>query len=197
MLEIKCPKCQALFGGWLADYIQWRSDRRKCPNCGAQLEISNGLICFGLCGLMFAALFASSNYWPCARPISLVLVVVLCWAIIPIIVRVLGRWRVSTTGTLLSMKARRWSGVAHISGWVFAVAVLATFVIFGLQYKDLLAQAADMDSDLYSTEGFLASVKLATLVGLGIAAVALAVNLFALAMRRRARLAEKQQQLQD
>jgi hypothetical protein len=196
MLEIKCPKCQALVGGGLGDYIRWRSDRRTCPNCGAELEISNGLICFGLCGLVFGALFASSNYWPFARAISLVLVVVLCWAIIPIIVRALGRWRVSTSGTAVSMKARKWSGVAHISGWVFAVAVLATFVIFGLQYKDLLAQAVDMDSDLYSTEGFLASVRLATVVGLGIAAVALAVNLFALAMRKRARLAEKQQ-LQD
>ena len=196
MLEIKCPKCQAPVGGWRGDYIQWRSDRRRCPNCGALLEISNGIICFGLCGIIFGALFASSNYWPFARPISLVLVVVLCWAIMPIIVRALGRWRVSTSGTSVSMKARKWSGVAHISGWIFAVAVIATFVIFGLQYKDLLAEAVDVDSDLYSTENFLASVKSATLVGLGIAAVALAVNLFALAMRKRARLAEKQQQLQ-
>ena len=144
MLEIKCPKCQVLIGGWLADYIQWRSDRRKCPNCGALLEISNGIICFGLCGLIFGALFASSNYWPFARAMSLVLVVVLCWTIMPIIVRTLGRWRVSTSGTAVSMKARKWSGVVHISGWVFAIAVIATFVIFGLQYKDLLADAVDM-----------------------------------------------------
>ncbi len=201
MLEIRCPRCEARMGGLLRDCLQWRSDRRKCPNCGAEFEISNGFVCFGLCSLIFTSMFvtfllASATYLGIGGAWAGGLTaIVLCWALMPIIVRVLGRWRISSEGSAASVGARKWSWIAHISRWVFIVAVLVTGIIVVLRYRGLLQDVSGAESGLYATEDFLAAVGLTAVVGFGIAGAALIFYLFALIMRRKARLAEKQEKL--
>jgi hypothetical protein len=203
MLEIRCPRCEAQISGLLCDYIRWRSDRRKCPSCGVGLEISNGLVCFGLCGLIFAitfilvgSLFVSAMNLGIGKIwVGLVVAMVLCWGLMPIIVRLLGRWRVSRYGSAASVSASKWSGIAHISRWVFIVAVLGTGIIVVLRYRGLFQDVSRAESGLYATEDFLAAVGLTAVVGFGIAGVAVIVYLFALFMRRKARMAEKQEKL--
>ena len=193
MLEIECPKCEVKIGGLAGDYIQWRSDRRKCPHCGAGLEISNGFVCFGLCGLIFGAVLVSSHLWGLElRWLRLAMVVVVCWAILPIIVRLVGRWRVAPCGRETAIKVRKWAGVAHISRWVFVISVIVTSVSVVLEYRSLLEEAVDIGSDLYATENFLAAVKWGSLIGFGIAGIALIVNVFALIMRRKTLTADEQ-----
>jgi hypothetical protein len=121
--------------------------------------------------------------------------IVLCWGLMPVIVRVLGRWQISSGGSAASIRARRWSGIAHISRWVFIVAVLVTGIIVVLRYRGLFLDASSAESGLYVTENFLAAVGLTAVVGFGIAGVALIVYIFALSMRWKARLAEKQEKL--
>jgi len=187
MLEVKCPKCEAKTGGLAGDYIQWRSDRRRCPNCGAELEISNGIFCFGFCALIFGLLLVLSSMWGFEHVwLRLVVLVLLCWAIMPIVVRIFGRWRViSGVGGAFS-KARKWAGVAHISRWVFSVAFVVTGVSMGLQYRAFLLGLGDVESGVYATEEYLSAVKLGLAAGLGITGIAFFVYIFALIMQKRA-----------
>jgi phage shock protein PspC (stress-responsive transcriptional regulator) len=196
MLEVKCPKCEAKTGGLAGDYIQWRSDRRKCPYCGVELEISNGIFCFGFCGLIFGVLLALSNIWGFEHVwLRLVVLVLLCWAIMPIVVRVFGRWRVITGVGRASSEARKWAGVAHISRWVFSVAFIVTAVSMGLQYRALLSGLGDIDSGVYATEEYLAAVKLSLAAGLGITGIAFVVYIFALIMRKRAVTSDRERDI--
>jgi phage shock protein PspC (stress-responsive transcriptional regulator) len=114
MFEIKCPECEANTKGLLRDYLQWRSDRRKCLHCGVQLEISNAIFClpavlsgqagFGLCGLIFGVLVGSSHYWGFGNEwLRLVIAVLICWMVLPTIVQAGGQK--STIGI------RNWSQV--------------------------------------------------------------------------------------
>jgi hypothetical protein len=121
--------------------------------------------------------------------------IVLCWGLMPVIVRGLGRWRISSGSSAASIRARRWSGIAHISRWVFIAAVLVTGIIIVLRYRGLLQDVSGTESGLYVTEDFLATVGLTAVAGFGIAAAALIFYLFALFMRRKARMAEKQEKL--
>jgi hypothetical protein len=113
----------------------------------------------------------------------------------PVIVRGLGRWRISSGGSAASIRARRWSGIAHISRWIFIAAVLVTGIIIVLRYRGLLQDVSGAESGLYVTEGFLAAVGLTAVVGFGVAGAALIVYTFALLMRWKARLVEKQEKL--
>lgn len=201
MLEIRCPGCEAQTGGLLRDYVRWRSDRRKCPSCGAELEISNGLVCFGVCSLASACAFVAFLLVGAAClgvggiGAGSLVAIVFCWALMPIVVRGLGRWRISPGGGVASVRARRWSGIAHVSRWVFIVAVVVTGIIIGLRYRGLLQDVGGPESDLYATEDFLGAVGLTAVVGFGIAGVALIIYIFALIMGKKARLTEKQEEL--
>lgn len=192
MLEIKCPGCEGEIGGLAGDYMRWRSDRRRCPNCGAGLEISNGFVCFGLCGLIFGAVLVSSHLWGLGWLwLRLATVVVLCWALLPVIVRLVGRWRIAHSGSEASIRARKWAGIAHISRWVLIISVIVTCVSVVLEYRALIEEALNIESDLYATEHFLAAVKWGSLIGFGIAVIALIVNVFALIMRKKALAGEE------
>lgn len=203
MLEIRCPGCGAQISGLLRDYIRWRSDRRKCPSCGAGLEISNGFVCFGLCGLIFAIMFMLAVFLSVGAAgltaggvwTGLFAAMVFCWGLMPVAVRGLGRWRVSRRGGAGSVGAGKWSGIAHISRWVFIVAVLSTGIIIVVRYRGLLQDVGGAESGLYATEDFLAAVGLTAVVGFGVAGAALIVYLFALIKGKKARLTEKQEEL--
>ncbi len=204
MLEIRCPRCERQIGGLLRDYVRLRSDRRKCPGCGVELEISNGFVCFGLCGLVFAIafvlmgpLFVSATDLDTGRIwVGLIVAMLLCWGLMPVIVRTLGRWRVSRYGSVASVRARKWSGIAHISRWIFIVGVLVTGIIIVLRYRGLFGDVSSAESGLYATEDFLAAVGLTAVVGFGIAGAAFIFYVFALIMKKKARLAEKQEKLE-
>jgi len=128
MFEIECPECKAKTGDIVRDYLQWRSDRRKCPFCAVQLETSNAIFCFGLCGLIFGALVGSSHYWGFGKEwLRLVTVVLICWAIMPIIVRAVTRWRAvpSEQGSLEKMGS---------CARVVPVSLSALAIAFGITY---------------------------------------------------------------
>jgi hypothetical protein len=73
--------------------------------------------------------------------------------------------------------------------------VLVTGIIVVLRYRGLFQDVGGTESGLYATEDFLAAVGLTAVVGFGIAGAALIVYIFALLMRWKARLAEKQEKL--
>jgi len=133
MLEIQCPECEVKIKGLLRDYLQWRSDRRICPHCGAQLEISNAIFCFGLCGLIFGALVGSSHYWGLGNEwLSLVTAVLICWMVLPIIVRAVGRWQVLSSEQGGSIKKRNWSRIVLVSLSALAIAFGITYCVVRL-----------------------------------------------------------------
>ncbi len=136
MFEIKCPECKTNTKGLIRDYLQWRSDRRKCLHCGAQLEISNAVLCFGLCGLIFGIIVGSSHYWAFCNAcppfvwrewLRLVIAVLICWMVLPIVVRAVGRWRV------LSSEQKAGAGIRKLSRLV-PVSILALAIAFGIIY---------------------------------------------------------------
>lgn len=121
MLEIKCPKCEAIIKNLVSDYLQWRSDTRKCPHCGTRLEISNSIFCFGLCGLIFGVVIGSSHYWDFGNEwLRLVIAVLICWAVMPVIIRIIGRWHVLSDEQKISR--------------VVPVSILALAIVFGITY---------------------------------------------------------------
>jgi hypothetical protein len=105
--------------------------------------------------------------------------------VLPVIVRLVGRWRVAHSGSEATIGAQKWAGIAHISSWVLIVSVIVTSVSVVLEYRSLLEEAVDVGSDLYATENFLTAVKWGSLIGFGIAGIALIVNVFALIMKRK------------
>lgn len=187
MFKIKCPKCQVGIKGMARDYIQWRSDRRECPCCKTQLVISNGAVCFGLCGFLFGVLIGGSNFWVFGNEwVRLATVILICWAIMPIIVRIVGRWRVLPGDCADSAGVRWWSNVAYISGWVIAIALGITCSSAALYWKYLRdLSTTDPTVDVERVESWFAAMRVYLLGGFGIILAAVVVNIFALMMRRR------------
>jgi len=136
MFEIKCPNCEANIKGLVRDYLQWRSDRRKCPSCGAQLEISNAIFCFGLCGLVFGFVVGSSYYWSFGNEwIALVIAILICWIVLPVIVRAIGRWQVLASKQGGSVKKRSWSQIVPVSISALAIAFGITYCVVRLTFE--------------------------------------------------------------
>jgi phage FluMu protein Com len=128
MFEIKCPECKTNIKGLLREYFQWRSDRQKCPHCGAQLEVSNPILCFGLCGLIFGILIGSSHHWGFGNEwLRLVIAVLACWIVLPIIVRAGGRWHI------LVDRPKSAVGIRKLS-WLVPVSLLVLAIVFGITY---------------------------------------------------------------
>jgi hypothetical protein len=132
MFEIKCSKCKLNTKGLLWDYLQWRSDRRICPRCGIQLEISNPILCFGLCGLIFGIIIGSSHYWDFGNEwLRLAVAVLTCWMVLPIIVRVNGIWRAVASEQKTAAGIRKWTRFVPVS-------LLALAIAFGITYCIIL-----------------------------------------------------------
>jgi hypothetical protein len=83
-----------------------------------------------------------------------------------------------------------------MSRWLFIAAVLVTSIIVVLRYRGLLKDVNGAELGLYAAEDFMAAVGLTAMVGFGIAGVALIVYIFALFMRKKARMAEKLEELE-
>jgi len=128
MFEIKCPKCKTNIKGLIHDYLQWRSDRRICPRCGVQLEVSNPIFCFGLCGLIFGIIIGSSHYWAFGNKwLRLAIAVLICWMVFPIIVRANGSWRAVAGEQKAGAVIRKWSRFVPVS-------ILALAIVFAITY---------------------------------------------------------------
>jgi hypothetical protein len=128
MFEIKCPECKVNIKSILPDYVQWRSDRRKCPSCGVRLEVSNPILCFGLCGLIFGIIIGSSHYWAFGNKwLRLVIAVLICWLVLPIVVRANGSWRAVASEQKAGAGIQKWSRFVPVS-------ILALAIVFGITY---------------------------------------------------------------
>jgi len=135
MFEIKCPKCGANIKSILRDYVQWRSDRRKCPRCGAQLEISNAILCFGLCGLIFGIIIGGSHHLSFGNEwLRLAIAVLVCWMVLPIIVRAVGRWHILPEGQKSTVGIRKWSRLVPVSILVLAIAFGITYCVVRIAF---------------------------------------------------------------
>jgi hypothetical protein len=74
--------------------------------------------------------------------------------------------------------------------------MLATGVVLVLRYRGLLQDVSGTESGLYAAEDFMGAVGLTAVIGFGIAGFALIIYILALLMRRKARLAEKQEEME-
>lgn len=132
MFEIKCPECKANIKGLLRDYLKWRSDRRKCPHCGVQLHISNVIFCFGLCGLIFGVVIGSLYYLVFDRKwirLLIAIALLICWIVLPIIVRTTGRWQASSIEQTGSSKIKKWTRFIPVSLLALAIAFTITYFV--------------------------------------------------------------------
>ncbi|MHC4068091.1 MAG: zinc ribbon domain-containing protein [Planctomycetota bacterium] len=201
MFRIKCPKCGFLIGGFLADYVSWRSDQRKCPKCGTglKLEFLSRLLCYLILVPIFAAVLiflmstAGDLWW-----LNLFIAFVVLWGLNPVLVRVLGRWK---TFQLIEMGTGAWFWTVVMWGSLAAMAVSMCVVVIsvGRVYIEFIRQAGSLESGLGTGEGegIFSVVPAEALVSFGVAIAALLVNFFARVMRRTALLKGKQQSLES
>ena len=198
MLEIRCPKCDGDIEGFAGDYISWRSDRRRCPKCGTELALSNSFICYGLCALIFGGLFTGLMLNFAGRGLmwfGLGGAIVILWVILPVVVRLLGRWR--TVDDARVDKASGWLMVVKVSRIVLLAAVAVAFVSLVLQYRHVLDAGWDLDSESYSREGVRIIITPATVISGGAAVVVFCVYIFARVMRWKTSISAKQRELAE
>ena len=139
MFEIKCPKCQANIKNLSRDFLQWRSDRRKCPHCGVRLEILNVFFCFGLCGLIFGVIVGSSHYWAFGNEwLRLAIAVLICWMFLPIIVRAVGRWHILADRQKNAGAIRKLSRLVPVSVIVLAITFGITYCVVRLTFEAIV-----------------------------------------------------------
>ena len=96
MLSIKCPKCQGKVTRKIKK-IPWCSNIWICKNCGVMLKCTNKIVLGGLSGLIAGSLIISSHYWSFGTMwLRYIIVVLICWSLWPLIVRLLGCWHIVT-----------------------------------------------------------------------------------------------------
>jgi len=201
MLKIKCPKCGMLIGGIFVDYILLRSDRRKCPGCGSwmKLEFFSRLLCGFVLAAIFAAVLiflmstAEGLWW-----LNLLIAFVVLWGLNPVLVRVLGRWKVFER-VEMGVKARIWTVIIRGSLLILAISLCIGIFRFARAYAEYLQGVFDLEggSDAGGREGRFSFVPVESLVSFGVAFVALLVNFFARMIQQRVLLGEKQQSLES
>lgn len=195
MFNIECPRCETLIGLGLADFFQQRIEKRECPDCGAGLELCNAALFFVFNGLMFGGLMMLLSYWGFHKEWAKVIMVgPLCWVTAPVLVRIIGRWRICPYGVKDAISAGRWARVGSISGWIFGSAVAWTSIIFALHYRDFLLRLDDFaavgGSD--TVENFSYGLKFHVYPGLAVAFVALTVTIVTWVMRMRLRAVDEE-----
>ena len=201
MFRIKCPKCGFRIGGFLADYVSWRSDQRKCPSCGTGLKLK--FLSRLLCYLILAAIFVVVLVTLMSREVflwqlRLVLAFLIFWAVMPVVFRALGRWKTFEL-TEMGTGAWFWTVVMWGSLAVLAVSMCVVVISVGRVYIEFIQQAGSLESGsgLGEGEGIFSFVPVEALVSFGVAIAALFVNFFARIMRRGALLKGKQQSLES
>lgn len=182
MFEIECPQCESAIGFGLADFFQQRVEQRDCQNCGAALELRNAGLFFVLNGMMFAGLIAMLGYWGFQREwIKVIIVVPVCWLTAPVLVQLVGQWRVRSGRGRDTIRAQRWSRVGSISGWIFGTAVALTAISYAMYFRKFVFS----DIGEKAIEEFSFALKYRVLAGVGISIVALAVTIIAWVIKRR------------
>jgi len=201
MFKIKCPKCGFRIGGFLADYVSWRSDQRKCPNCGTGLKLKflSRLLCYLiLAAISVVVLVVLMSRGVFLWQLRLVLAFLAFWVVIPVVFRALGRWK---TFELREMGAGAWFWTVVMWGSlaVLAVSMCMAVVSIGRVYIEFIQQAGSLEfgSSPGEGEGGFSFVPIEALVSFGVAFAALFVNFFARIMRRGALLEGRQQSLES
>ena len=199
MFRIKCPKCGFRIGGFWADYVSWRSDQRKCPNCGTgmKLKFLSRLLCYLILVAIFVVVLAvlmsrGVFLWQ----LRLVLAFLVLWAVMPVVFRALGRWK-SFEPRQMGTSARFWTVVVWGSLAVLAVAMCMVVISIGRVYIEFVQQAGGPESGSGpgDGEGIFSFVPVDALVSFGVAFAAVFVNFFARMMRRVALLKDRQRSL--
>jgi hypothetical protein len=188
MFDIGCPQCKSLIGLELTDFFQQRIERRDCPNCGAGLELANSALFFVLNGLIFGGLMMTLGYRGLQNQwLKVIITAPLCWLLAPVIVQIVGRWRVRSYDAKDTVNALRWARTGCISGWVFGSAVAMAAISLAAHLRELVFDLTDSitTGDLGAGGGPDALEKLASglkfhvLGGISVALVALAITIIA------------------
>lgn len=190
MFEIECPQCKSPIGFGLTDFFQQRIEKRECPSCGVGLELSNPALFFVFNGLIFGGLVMVLGCWGLQSEwLKVIIVAPLCWLIAPVIVQILGRWRVCSYEPEDTINARRWSRAGCISGWIFGGAVAMTAITLALHLREFVFSANDfvMGGDSDGFEKFEFGLKFHVLPGIAVAVIALAVTIVARLKTKRLR----------
>ncbi|MCJ7692536.1 MAG: hypothetical protein MUO22_03855 [Sedimentisphaerales bacterium] len=201
MFKIKCPKCGFRIGGFWADYVSWRSDQRKCPNCGTGLKLKflSRLLCYLILAAIFVVVLVVLMNWAgFLWQLRLVAAFLVFWAVIPVVFRALGRWKTFEPGQM-GKGARFWTVVMWGSLAVLAVSMCMAVISIGRVYIEFIRQAGSLESGSGpgQGEGFFSFVPVEAMVSFGVAFAALSVNFFARIMQRGALLKGKQQSLES
>ena len=201
MFKVKCPKCGFRIGGFWADYVSWRSDQRKCPNCGTALKLkfSSRLLCYLILAAIFVVvLVVSMNWGGFLWQLRLVAAFLVFWAVIPVVFRALGRWKIFEPRQM-GKGAWFWTVVMWGSLAVTAVSMCMAVVSIGRVYIEFIRQAGSLESGSGpgEGEGIFSFVPVEALVSFGVAFTALSVNFFARIMQRRTLIEGKQQSLES
>lgn len=96
MFSFKCPKCGTKVFIWQKrNFKQYQTGTFYCNNCQSNLKLSNGMAFFLLYGLFCGGLLLNANYWS-LKPawISYFSVLLICFLVFGIFVKLLGRWKV-------------------------------------------------------------------------------------------------------
>lgn len=201
MFKIKCPKCGFRIGGFLADYVSWRSDQRKCPSCGTGLKLKflSRLLCYlSLAAIFVVVLAVLMNWGVFLWQLRLVLAFLVFWAVIPVVFRALGRWKTFEPREM-GTSAWFWTVVVWGSLAVLAVSMCMAVISIGRVYIEFIQQAGSLESGSGpgEGEGIFSFVPVEALVSFGVAFAAVFVNFFARIMRRGALLKGEQQSLES
>ena len=193
MLEMKCHKCETEIEWWPYDLFQPISDKRVCPSCGEEHELSNPAVCSVLNGLIFAGVMTALGLvglgYQWLRVIAAGLV---SWFVHPFLVAIFGRWRRRSYRIEHSSRARVLVIVGTIGGWIFGIAAVFTIISFALLYRDILGGLGLVEgtSSPQASEEFLSGLRYRITIGCAVAAVGIVISTVALAMRGRLRYVE-------
>ena len=182
MFGIECPRCKSAIGLGLTDLLQQRVERRDCPSCKVEIELSNSVVFFGLNMLLFGGLMMLLGYWGLQSEwFKMIIVGPLCWLTAPVIVQLVGKWEVCSYKTKDAVNARKWSRAGSISGWIFGGGVAVTCVSLGVYYAALMSRVVDYveGGDSAALKDFQFGLKYRVLPAGVVAVIALVVTVAA------------------
>lgn len=193
MLEMKCQKCERGIRWWPYELFQPAGDKRVCPWCEEQYELSNPAVCSVLNGLIFAGVmtglaFVGLDYqW-----LRVVAAGFVSWLIHPFLVAIFGRWHSRSYRIEDSRRARGWVIVGAIGGWIFGIAAVFTIISFALLYRDVLGGlGVEGAEDSRAVEVFLSGLRYRIAVGFAVSVLGLVVAKVASLMRVKLRNVEQ------
>lgn len=123
MLPIRCPRCGTLTSWWPRDLREWRSGKRRCSLCCADLELANPFTVGGLFGLALGLIIlAVQQVSVGGEAVREALAAPLCVLAGAAVYRAAGRWQVAADPARVPAQARHYTRVVTYSSWCGALA---------------------------------------------------------------------------